>query len=134
MDPSGKTIISWVNSKVASRGMRVCSITDFQDGTVLLALLETLADEKNSPNKIGHYTKAPKMKIQRVENCQIALNFLATEGFALVNIGSDDLASGNEKLTLGLLFQLMERYHLGNKFTEATNALLQWVQTAHLLD
>ena len=64
---SPKTILSWVNSKVIDLDIHVSAVDkDFQDGTALINLLQVLGVEKDSRSqKIGKYTKRPKMKIHR---------------------------------------------------------------------
>ena len=108
--PSAKMMLSWVNSRVA--GSKASSIADLRDGTVLLGLLEGLGAEHGSPNKVGSYARTPTQS-QWTENCQTALDFIEQEGIGLGSISSSDIASGDEDKTLQLLFQLIQRYHLG---------------------
>ena len=57
--------------------------TDFSDGIRLIALVEVLAGKK-----IGNYNKRPKVRAQKIENVNIALQFLKNEEkVRIVNIG-----------------------------------------------
>ena len=57
---------------------------DLCDGLKLIALLKVL-----SPNSkaIKRYNKKPKIRAQKLENVQVALDFIASEKVKLVNIG-----------------------------------------------
>ena len=56
---------------------------DLSDGVRLIVLLELLSEKK-----IGRYNKKPKIHAQRMENVEMALNFITrTEKLRLVNIG-----------------------------------------------
>ena len=66
--------------------MRHLSLTelneDFCGGLTLIALVEVLSEKKMSK-----YNRRPRIHAQKVENIQMALNFLKSEGVKLVNIG-----------------------------------------------
>ena len=55
---------------------------EFCDGLKLIRLLEVL-----SGKPFRRYNKKPRIQAQKVENVQLALDFLAHEGIKLVNIG-----------------------------------------------
>ena len=126
--PSAKMMLSWVNSRVA--GSKASSIADLRDGTVLLGLLEGLGAEHGSPNKVGSYARTPTQS-QWTENCQTALDFIDQEGIGLGSISSSDIASGDEDKTLQLLFQLIQRYHLGvgKPLSQSKSELVAWVKS-----
>ena len=57
--------------------------TDFEDGILLIVLLEVL-----SQKSIGRYNKKPRIRAQKMENLTNVLNFITEkEGIRLVNIG-----------------------------------------------
>jgi filamin len=57
--------------------------TDFSDGLRLIALVEVLAGKKLPP-----YNKRPKVRAQKLENVNIAIQFLKNEEkIRIVNIG-----------------------------------------------
>ena len=58
---------------------------DLCDGLKLIALLKVLS--RNS-KAIRRYNKKPKIRAQKLENVQVALDFIASEKVKLVNIGT----------------------------------------------
>uniref|UniRef100_A0A8B9KP53 Microtubule actin crosslinking factor 1 n=1 Tax=Astyanax mexicanus TaxID=7994 RepID=A0A8B9KP53_ASTMX len=85
--------------------------------------------------------KAPRekgrMRFHRLQNVQIALDFLKQRQVKLVNIRNDDITDGNPKLTLGLIwtiilhFQISEIYVSGESGDlTAKEKLLLWTQQA----
>lgn len=57
---------------------------DFSDGIRLIALVEVL-----SGKKLPNYNKRPKVRAQKIENVNIALQFLGKEEkIRIVNIGN----------------------------------------------
>jgi len=96
----------------------------------LINLLELITHPKTIPR----YNKHPRIPIQKTENIDIALNFLRAEGIKLVNIGPGDIASGNLKLTLGLIWTIIYHYQICKggddlDFAKARNELLEWVRS-----
>jgi len=70
-----------------------------------------LAIKKGSKNVMPKYNKAPKDAFRYGENNTHVMDFVKKEGVHTSNIGPGDLTEGNEKLTLALIFALMEHYH-----------------------
>ena len=105
--------------------------TDLSDGVRLIVLLELLSEKK-----LGRYSKKPRVHAQRMENVELALNFITKkEGLRLVNIGewvcsiarvltltacahlplaagAGDIEGGNLKLILGLIWTLILHYQI----------------------
>ncbi|KTG00503.1 hypothetical protein cypCar_00036095, partial [Cyprinus carpio] len=48
-----------------------------------------------------------RMRFHRLQNVQIALDFLKQRQVKLVNIRNDDITDGNPKLTLGLIWTII---------------------------
>ncbi|KAJ0055113.1 hypothetical protein NL108_009860, partial [Boleophthalmus pectinirostris] len=78
-----------------------------------------------------------RMRFHRLQNVQIALDFLKQRQVKLVNIRNDDITDGNPKLTLGLIwtiilhFQISEIYVSGESGDlTAKEKLLLWTQKA----
>ncbi len=95
---------------------------DLADGLNLINLLELLSKES-----LPKYNKTPKIEIQKLENLNTCLKFITDHKVPLVNIGSKDIYSGNEKLILGLLWTLILRWEVSE---EGKQGLLLWVQRA----
>ncbi|XP_064858699.1 dystonin-like isoform X3 [Oncorhynchus nerka] len=75
------------------------------------------------------------MRFHRLQNVQIALDFLKRRQVKLVNIRNDDITDGNPKLTLGLIwtiilhFQISEIHVCGeSEDMTAKERLLMWSQ------
>jgi len=117
-----KTFTRWANSYLVKRKAEVEDLSvDFQDGTKLGALLEVISNEK-----LNKLNPTPKIEIQKLENLNKCLQFLKGKEIHLVNIGSQDIFKGNEKLILGLLWTIILRFEVGDQ--EGKNGLLLWVQ------
>uniref|UniRef100_K1PW13 Plectin-1 n=1 Tax=Magallana gigas TaxID=29159 RepID=K1PW13_MAGGI len=82
-------------------GRRVIDLfDDLRDGHNLISLLEVLAHD-TLPREKG------RMKFHKIQNVQIALEYLSKKGIRLVNIRSDEIVDGNPKLTLGLIWTII---------------------------
>jgi len=120
-----KTFTNWVNSHLVKRGLKVDSLaTGFQDGTLLIALLEIISDES-----IGKFEKNPKMRIQKIENIGKALKFISAHNVKLANIGAEEISDGNLKMTLGMVWTIILRFAIAGLSEEGLSAkegLLLW--------
>ncbi|XP_070495965.1 dystrophin, isoforms A/C/F/G/H-like isoform X7 [Chironomus tepperi] len=98
-DVQQKTFTKWINHHLAKGGFDPVKnlYEDLQDGHKLLALLEVLTNQKYKPER-GH------MRVHFISNINKALSVLQEYGVRMVNISSDDIVSGNSKLTLGLIW------------------------------
>lgn len=121
-----RTFTNWVNHKLKPRALVVEDLfVDLRDGTKLINLFELL-----SGKTIGRYIKMPRMRIQQLENVQVALAFLTgTEGVKLVNIGAEDIVDSNQSIVLGLIWTLLEKYAISLLFKNGggKKAILGWV-------
>jgi hypothetical protein len=76
-----------------ARGMHINDMKmDFKDGLLLINLMEVISDKKINN---GRHNKHPRIISQKMENLNLALDFIKAEGIKLVNVGADDIASGN---------------------------------------
>jgi len=127
-DIQQNTFTRWLNDYLKVRGMTITDLKkDFKDGVLLVNLMEII-----SGKSLGRYNKHPKISYQKLENLQIALDFIKGEGIKLVNIGAGDLADGNLRLILGLVWTLIIRYEIKGGHDNEKNAiddLLKWVQS-----
>jgi hypothetical protein len=62
-----------------------------------------------------------------LENHSTFLKHLDAEGIKLVNIGSEDLSTGNQKLVLGLTWTLILKYEMAKVGNESD--LFSWVKS-----
>ena len=79
-----QTFTRWCNSRISVQKLTVEDLTtDFCDGVKLIILLEVL-----SQKRLGKFNKNPRVYAQRMENVEIALQFITqAEKIRLVNIG-----------------------------------------------
>ncbi|PWA49744.1 dystrophin [Artemisia annua] len=78
---------------------------DVRNGWVLLEVLDKLA-----PGSVNwkQASKPPiKMPFRKVENCNQVVRIGKELNFSLVNVAGDDIVSGNKKLIIAFLWQLM---------------------------
>ena len=116
-----KAFLRWANSYLVKKGMEIKNInTDFSDGIMLGTLIQKVSKKRFKLNL------KPKNEYQQMENLNACLAFLKAEKFLLVNVGSKDILSGNEKIILGLLWTLILRYEVGDQ--EGKEGVLVWVQ------
>ncbi|OJT14685.1 Alpha-actinin-like protein 1 [Trametes pubescens] len=80
---------------------------------------------------LGRYNKTPRMRIQKAENVNKALEFITSRGVKLTNIGPEDIIDGNLKLILGMIWTLILRFTIADISEEGLSAkegLLLWCQ------
>lgn len=103
-----KTFTRWINTHLADRNLKVEDLTtDLCDGVLLCNLLEII-----SGKRIRKYNKKPKMFAQKLENLNKCIKFIKKEGITIVNIGANDINTGNLKIILGLIWTLILRYQI----------------------
>ncbi|KAG8451599.1 hypothetical protein GDO86_003700 [Hymenochirus boettgeri] len=101
---------------------------DLRDGHNLISLLEVLSGVR-LPREKG------RMRFHRLQNVQIALDFLKQRQVKLVNIRNDDITDGNPKLTLGLIWTIILHFQISDIYVcgesgdmSAKEKLLLWTQ------
>ena len=79
-----KTFTRWCNEHLKKQHMEITELSeDFSNGIRLIVLLEVL-----SGKKLGRYSKNPRVHAQKMENVELALDFIMKkERIRLVNIG-----------------------------------------------
>jgi len=123
-----KTFTNWINNKLKMKGYKSITNldTDLSTGERLLELLEIIGGES-----MGRYNKNPKLRLQRIENVNKALEFIKSRGVNLTNIGAEDIVDSNPKLILGLIWTIILRFTIAEISEEGLNAkegLLLWCQ------
>ncbi|XP_052330106.1 dystonin-like isoform X21 [Oncorhynchus keta] len=124
-----KTFTKWINQHLLKVRKHVNDLyEDLRDGHNLISLLEVLSGQ-SLPREKG------RMRFHRLQNVQIALDYLKRRQVKLVNIRNDDITDGNPKLTLGLIwtiilhFQISEIHVCGeSEDMTAKERLLMWSQ------
>ncbi|KAF2841445.1 alpha-actinin-2 [Patellaria atrata CBS 101060] len=122
-----KTFTKWLNSKLKIRDVEIADLVkDLSDGVILIHLLEILSNES-----LGRYAAKPKLRVQRFENVNKALDFIKGRSIQLTNIGAEDVVDGNRKIILGLIWTLILRFTISDINEEGLSAkegLLLWCQ------
>ncbi|XP_042313307.1 dystonin [Sceloporus undulatus] len=96
-----KTFTKWINQHLMKVRKHVNDLyEDLRDGHNLISLLEVLSGD-TLPREKG------RMRFHRLQNVQIALDYLKRRQVKLVNIRNDDITDGNPKLTLGLIWTII---------------------------
>uniref|UniRef100_A0A8C3STL8 Microtubule actin crosslinking factor 1 n=1 Tax=Chelydra serpentina TaxID=8475 RepID=A0A8C3STL8_CHESE len=156
-----KTFTKWVNKHLMKVRKHINDLyEDLRDGHNLISLLEVLSGVKLDPpgQKTLRLAKAPswrrtsseeqeeeedgdaprekgRMRFHRLQNVQIALDFLKQRQVKLVNIRNDDITDGNPKLTLGLIWTIILHFQISDIYISgesgdmsAKEKLLLWTQ------
>ncbi|KAF1983397.1 alpha-actinin-2 [Aulographum hederae CBS 113979] len=122
-----KTFTKWLNNKISARDIKIQDLVkDLSDGVILIHLLEVLGQES-----LGRYASKPKLRVQRFENVNKALDFVKGRGIQMTNIGAEDVVDGNRKIILGLIWTLILRFTISDINAEGASAkegLLLWCQ------
>ncbi|XP_034505673.1 microtubule-actin cross-linking factor 1 isoform X15 [Ailuropoda melanoleuca] len=156
-----KTFTKWVNKHLMKVRKHINDLyEDLRDGHNLISLLEVLSGIKLEP--AGLKTLRPvsmpswrrtnseeqeeeddddvprekgRMRFHRLQNVQIALDFLKQRQVKLVNIRNDDITDGNPKLTLGLIWTIILHFQISDIYISgesgdmsAKEKLLLWTQ------
>ncbi|KAI8996744.1 calponin homology domain-containing protein [Gaertneriomyces semiglobifer] len=123
-----KTFANWINNQLKQKDVEPIQTldNDLSTGEKLIQLLEIIGDES-----LGRYNRNPKLRIQKVENMNKALEFIRRRGVNLTNIGAEDIVDSNLKLILGLIWTIILRFTIAEISEEGLTAkegLLLWCQ------
>ncbi|XP_026155363.1 plectin a isoform X22 [Mastacembelus armatus] len=115
-----KTFTKWVNKHLVKAQRHVTDLyEDLRDGHNLISLLEvlsgeTLPRERDVVRNVRLPREKGRMRFHKLQNVQIALDFLKHRQVKLVNIRNDDIADGNPKLTLGLIWTIILHFQISD--------------------
>ncbi|XP_052002386.1 plectin-like [Xyrauchen texanus] len=114
-----KTFTKWVNKHLIKAQRHVNDLyEDLRDGHNLISLLEVLSGETLRERDVVRSVRLPRergrMRFHKLQNVQIALDFLRHRQVKLVNIRNDDIADGNPKLTLGLIWTIILHFQISD--------------------
>ncbi|KAK3589648.1 hypothetical protein CHS0354_015146 [Potamilus streckersoni] len=118
------TFRNWVNEQLRPKNMAIADFEkDFENGVKLCALITVL--QGKSPGKV---IQTPRNPHQELENVALALSAIANDNIRLVNIGADDVRTGNKKLIMGLIWHLILRYQIGKSKIPPKKLMLAWLK------
>uniref|UniRef100_A0A672SR38 Dystonin n=1 Tax=Sinocyclocheilus grahami TaxID=75366 RepID=A0A672SR38_SINGR len=115
-----KTFTKWVNQHLLKVRKHVNDLyEDLRDGHNLISLLEvlsgdTLPRERDFLKTLRLPREKGRMRFHRLQNVQIALDYLKRRQVKLVNIRNDDITDGNPKLTLGLIWTIILHFQISD--------------------
>nr|XP_021531676.1 plectin isoform X2 [Aotus nancymaae] len=120
-----KTFTKWVNKHLikhwrAEAQRHISDLyEDLRDGHNLISLLEVLSgDSLPRERDVTRSSRLPRekgrMRFHKLQNVQIALDYLRHRQVKLVNIRNDDIADGNPKLTLGLIWTIILHFQISD--------------------
>jgi len=130
-----KTYRNWMNSMGVNPHVNWL-YSDLADGIIIFQLYDIIRPGIVDWKRV--HIKFSKLKkfMEKLENCNYAVELGLKLKFSLVGIAGQDLADGNPTLTLALIWQLMRAYTLsmlsqlaesGSPLVEAE--IIQWVNT-----
>ena len=96
----------------------------FLGSTLLVTLLKKITDCKVNGKKYRfRIRKTPKNEFECMDNIQVVLNYLAAKGVRIVNVGAGDIYHGNMKLTIGLIWTVIQAFQIDAKEAEVPEPL-----------
>ncbi|KAL3882693.1 hypothetical protein ACJMK2_029006, partial [Sinanodonta woodiana] len=120
-DVQKKTFTKWINSQLSKANLPVIEdlFVDLRDGTHLLSLLEVLSGLDLKREK-------GRLRVHYINNVNRALDVLARHyNIKLVNISSNDIVDGNQKLTLGLVWSIILHWQVKDVMKDLMDDLRQ---------
>uniref|UniRef100_A0A7N4PBA7 Plectin n=1 Tax=Sarcophilus harrisii TaxID=9305 RepID=A0A7N4PBA7_SARHA len=115
-----KTFTKWVNKHLIKAQRHISDLyEDLRDGHNLISLLEVLSGdslprERDVIRNLRLPREKGRMRFHKLQNVQIALDYLKHRQVKLVNIRNDDIADGNPKLTLGLIWTIILHFQISD--------------------
>lgn len=128
-----KTYRNWMNSMGVAPHVNWL-YSDLTDGLVIFQLYDIIKPGIVDWKKVHRQFSKLRKFMERLENCNYAVELGRRLGFSLVGIAGADINEGNATLTLALIWQLMRAYTLsvltrlantGNPIIE--KEIVQWV-------
>lgn len=135
LDLQTRLYIRWINNKISVRNMSVSSLDDLSSGLALIALIEILTGNTCQRRLV----KRPKLKMQKVNNANAALEFIFQNGVWMsLKPSAENIVDADPILVLGLIWAIMNTFmkfqdedeegSAEHKEISVRDQLLQWVQ------
>ncbi|KAI1289981.1 Plastin-1 [Halotydeus destructor] len=106
-----KTYRNWMNSLGVSPYVNWL-YSDLADGLIIFQLFDIIKPGVVTWPRVHKQFNRLKMFMEKLENCNYAVELGKTLKFSLVGIAGQDISEGNPTLTLSLVWQLMRAYTL----------------------
>eukprot|EP01128_Nolandella_sp_AFSM9_P012425 TRINITY_DN926_c0_g1_i1.p1 TRINITY_DN926_c0_g1~~TRINITY_DN926_c0_g1_i1.p1 ORF type:complete len:540 (+),score=215.52 TRINITY_DN926_c0_g1_i1:32-1621(+) len=121
----------WVNSQLSKRDIKIETLEDgLQSGVHLIDLIEILTNKHVTMK----FSKRPKLRVHKINNCFIALKFLSEDcGLKGLTISAENIVNGHPlNQLLGFCWMLLRAYQgvvsEDNKGQSFEKALLAWLK------
>lgn len=126
-----KSFTKWAQTYLIKRAINITDITkDFANGINLWNLAELIVGEDIK----GKMHKNPRVPIEKIDNCQLAISFLIEKrGVKFVGIGPENIVNQDMTLTLGFFWTLilntrMHELAMSGIKIDGANPILRWSQ------
>ncbi|KAF6216996.1 hypothetical protein GE061_001348 [Apolygus lucorum] len=106
-----KTYRNWMNSMGVAPYVNWL-YSDLADGLIIFQLYDIIKPGIVNWNRVHKNFSKLRKFMEKLENCNYAVELGKKLGFSLVGIAGQDLNDGNATLTLALIWQLMRAYTL----------------------
>ena len=104
-----QAFVRWANDILSSRGLEIETFPDdLRNGVIMCHLAELLTNQK-----LNRFNSRPTRKAHEFDNLGVAFKLLKKSSLRMVNIGPEDVHSGNIKCILGLLWSCVQTFQLG---------------------
>ena len=114
-----KTFTSWCNFHLKNSSSQIESFeVDFRDGLKLIDLIESLTgDSLSTP------IRNVQMKLHRIANVNIALDYLENSGCNVDSISPEEIVDGSLKMTLALVWALILHFAIKTVYFEGNKTI-----------
>lgn len=106
-----RTYRNWMNSMAVDPYVNWL-YSDLQDGLIIFQLYEKIKANVVDWKRVSTKFEKFRSMMQRIQNCNYAIDIGRQLRFSLVGIQGKDIYDGNPTLTLALIWQLMRAYTL----------------------
>ena len=116
-----KVFSRWVSSQLKnSKDVEVKDIQkDLSNGVALVELATELTHKPPTRGWVGK----PKLKVEMVQNCELALDMFEKDGVNFVGISGKDISDNNQKLILGLIWTLILHYSVDQSVNNSNDLI-----------
>ena len=131
--PEEKTYRNWMNSLGVSPYVNWL-YSDLADGLIIFQLFDIIKPGVVNWTRVHRNFSRLKKFMEKLENCNYAVELGKCLKFSLVGIAGQDINEGNQTLTLALVWQLMRAYTLsiltqlagGSGQTVVESQIIEW--------
>lgn len=108
VNTQSKAFKNWANYYLKERNLHIENLDkDLTDGVLLINLVEVLTGRS-----VGKYTHKPKLKVQKINNINLALGAIRSSRATNITASAEEIHDGNSKPLLGLMWTLVHEFQL----------------------